>query len=98
VTVNLPFPRKQWTKQEKQQFKKLTKIDLISLLDKDKNWESRGAKGNRYVFYNSQYKPPHDHLTIHYHREGFKNIGLLLHLLDHWCCTRDDLKRWKVIK
>jgi len=96
--VQLPFPKKQWTKQEKQQFKKLTKIDLISLLDKDSHWQPVGVKGNKYIYHNPQIKPPNDYLTIHYHREGFKNIGLLLHLLDHWCCTREDLKRWKVIK
>jgi len=33
--MELPFPKKKWTNQERQQLKKLTKIDLISLLDKD---------------------------------------------------------------
>lgn len=96
--MKLPFARKEWANQEKQQFKKLTKIDLISLLKKDNRWEFAGVKGNKYIFHNSEYKPPYNYLTIHYHREGFKNIGLLLDLLDHWCCTRDDLRHWKVIK
>ena len=96
--MELPFPKKKWTNQERQQLKRLTKIDLISLLDKDDRWEFRGVKGARYTYYNPGIRPPNEYLTIHYHREGFRNIGLLLHILDHWCCTREDLKRWKVFK
>lgn len=96
--MKLPFPKKQWEKQDWQQIKNLTKVDLISLLDKDSHWEFKGVKGAKYIYYNRQYKPPYDYLAIHYHKEEFKNKGLLRHLLDHRCCTRDDLKRWKVIK
>ena len=97
--MDLPFPKKVWTNPERQQFRKLTKIDLINLLDKDDRWEFKGVKGAKYTYYNPQINPArYRYLTIHYHREGFKNIGLLLDILDHWCCTKEDLKRWKVIK
>ena len=96
--MEFPFPKKKWTKQEKQQFNKLTKIDLINLLNKDNRWEFKGVKGNKYTYHNPTIKSPYDYLTIHYHREEYKNIGLLLFILDQWCCTRDDLKRWKIIK
>jgi len=96
--MELPFPKKKWTYQEQQQFKKLTKIDLINLLNKDNRWEFTGVKGNQYTYHNPTIKPPYDYLTIHYHREQYKNIKLLLFIFDQWCCTRDDLKRWKIIK
>jgi len=96
--MEFPFPKKKWAPQEKQQFKKLTKIDLINLLDKDKRWELKSIKGARYTYHNPAIKSHFAYLVIHYHREGFKNIGLLLALLDQWCCTRDNLKQWKVIK
>jgi len=96
--MEFPFPKKEWTKQEKQQFRNLTKIDLIKLLDKDERWDFKGVKGNKYTYHNSQIKPPYNYLTIHYHREGYRNIGLLLDILNQWCCTREDLKRWKVFK
>lgn len=95
--MEFPFPKKKWTSQDWSQIKNLTKIDLISLLKKDNYWEFVGVKGAKYIFHNPQYKPPYDYLTIHYHREGM-DAGLLKHLLNHWCCTRDDFKRWKVIK
>jgi hypothetical protein len=96
--MEFPFPHKRWTGQEWDQIKNLTKLDLISLLDKDSNWTFVGVKGANYVYYNPQHKPPYDYLTIHYHREGYRNKGLLRRLLDHWCCTGEDLKRWKIIK
>jgi hypothetical protein len=96
--MELPFPKKEWTYKEKQQFRNISKIEIIKLLDKDKRWDFKGVKGNKYVYYNSQIKPPYDYLTIHYHKEGYRDIKLLLYLLDQWCCNRDDLKRWKVIK
>lgn len=97
--MNFPFPKKEWSKQDWQQLKNLTKSDLISLLNKDVRWKSMGAKGAEFVFHNPQLQSPYQYLAIHYHpKEGFRNKGLLKNILNHWCCTKDDLKRWKVIK
>lgn len=96
--MQFPFANKEWDKNEWDQLKNLRKTDIISLIKKDQRWEFRGAKGARYQFYNQQIKPPYDYLTIHHHKEGFHNPGLLKNLLNHWCCTKDDLRKWKVIK
>lgn len=97
--MNIPFPRKQWGRQAWLQIRKLTKIQLISLLDKDSRWEKWGAKGAKYIYHTSRYKPPYDCLTIHYHRgERFNNETQLRRLLDHWCCTEDDFIHWKIVK
>lgn len=97
--MDFPFPKKQWGKQDWDQIKNLTKVDLISLLDKDDHWEFVQAKGARYTYFNTEYAPPYNYLTIHYHpRERYREAKLLCQILDHWCCTRDDLIRWKVIK
>jgi len=93
-----PFPKKEWTRQEWQQLKGLTKDDLISLLKKDARWELAGTKGSRYIFHNSKLDTPYQYLEIHYHKEGFRNKGLLKDLLNQWCCTKEDLKKWKVLK
>jgi predicted RNA binding protein YcfA (HicA-like mRNA interferase family) len=96
--LDLPFPKKEWARQEWDQIKNLSKIDLISLLNKDGRWEFIKAKGNQYIYRNPKLKPPFNYLAIHYHKEGFRNKGLLKQLLNQWCCTKEDLKRWKVIK
>jgi len=93
-----PFIKKEWTKQEWQQLKGLTKKDLISLLKKDRRWEWVSTKGSRYIFHNPERKQPFDYLEIHYHNEGYRNPGLLQDILNQWCCTKEDLKKWKVIK
>jgi len=94
-----PFPKKEWSKQDWQRLKNLTKEDLISLLKKDPRWEFAGTEGARFVFLNRRLQEPYTHLTIHYHKkEGFRDKGLLKNILDHWCCTREDLKKWKVLK
>jgi hypothetical protein len=94
-----PFPHKKWTGQEWNQLKNLTKVGLIALLRKDDRWTFVEAKGAQYVFHNPKIKRPFDYLSVHYHpKDGFRNPSLLRQLLDQWCCTVDDLRRWKVIK
>lgn len=84
--------------QERDQIHSLTKIDMIKLLDKDTRWKFLGAKGARYIYGNPQYPKPYDHVAIHYHKERFNNLSLLLQIIDNICWTAKDLKNWKVIK
>ena len=95
--MNPPFPKKKWAKQERDQIKSLTKIDMIKLLNRDPRWEFLGAKGARYVYGNPQCPKPYDHVAIHYHKEGFRNPGLLFQIIDNICWTAKDLKNWGVI-
>ena len=95
--MQLPFPKKTWQKNEWQRLKNLTKINLIKLLDKDDRWTFIKVKGGRYIYHNPQYKSPHNYLAIHYHKEGFRNPGLLKDILNHWCCTSEELHKWGVI-
>jgi len=93
-----PFPDKKWDKQDWDQIKNITKEKLISLLKKDDRWEFRGARDAKYVFYNPKLKPPFEYLAIHYHpHESFREKSLLKRILNHWCCTREDLKDWGAI-
>ena len=97
--MNFPFPSKNWEKNEWAQLKNLTKKNIIELLKKDKHWEHTGVNGGRYIFCNPSLSPPFDNLAIHFHpTEGFRNKKLLKDILNHWCCTLDDLKKWKAIK
>jgi hypothetical protein len=99
--MKLPFPKKSWNKQDWSQIKNLSKIDMISLLDKDPHWERVGTKGALYIYYNpecAKYGQQYAYVAIHYHREEYRDKGLLRGLIDHICWTRDDFKRWKVIK
>lgn len=96
--MDLPFPKKKWTKQERDQLHTLTKIDMIKLLDKDARWKFLGTKGGRYIYKNPQCPKPYDHVAIHYHKERFNNLGLLLQIIDNICWTVQDLRQWKVIK
>jgi hypothetical protein len=96
--METPFPKKQWTKQEKDQLYTLTKIDMIKLLDKDERWEFKGANGARYVYENKQCPKPFDHVAIHHHRERYHHSNLLMQLIDNICWTRESLKKWKVFK
>lgn len=95
-----PFPRKAWERQDWLRIRSLTKIEIIKLLDKDARWQAVGAKGSKYTYYNAKLKSPHNYLTIHYHsdKDQFNNENLLKDILDHWCCSKDDFVRWKVIK
>jgi hypothetical protein len=96
--MDSPFRKKKWTKQERDQIRPLTKIDMIKLLDKDPRWKFLGAKGGRYIYGNPKCPKPYDHVAIHYHKEGFHNLSLLLQLIDNICWTAEDLRNWKVIK
>lgn len=96
--MNFPFPKKKWTKQERDQIRPLTKIAMIKLLDKDARWEFLGVKGGRYIYENSEYPKPYDHVAIHYHREGYHDPSLLFQLIDNICWTAKELRKWKVIK
>ena len=93
-----PFPKKKWTAAERDQLASLTKQKIVKLLAKDPRWEQLHIKGARYVFRNSEIPSPYDFLTIHYHKERFRNRGLLLHLIDHICWTNELLVEWKVLK
>lgn len=97
--MDFPFPLKKWDKQDWDQIKGLTKAEIISLLQKDNRWQFVGAKGSKHVFQNTQYKPPFDYVSIHYHpKERFREEKLLKHLLNHICWTREDFVKWKIIK
>jgi hypothetical protein len=97
--MDFSFPKKSWEKNEWAQLKNLTKNNIISLLKKDIRWEFKEANGGRYIYKNPKLPQPHDYLAIHYHpTEGFRDKGLLREILNQWCCTREDLKKWKVIK
>ena len=96
--MELPFPQKQWTKQEWSQLKNFRPDDFINLLAKDDHWELIAMKGARYIYENPELPKPHDLLEIHYHKAEYRNKGLIRYLLNHWCCTREDLRRWKVLK
>jgi predicted RNA binding protein YcfA (HicA-like mRNA interferase family) len=96
--MEFPFPHKSWAKDEWDQIKNLSKKEIISLLNKDGRWQFVGVKGALHIFRNNQYSPPYNYLTIHYHTGGFNNPSLLRQILNHWCCTPDDLRRWKTIK
>lgn len=69
--MRLPFPRKKWTKNEWDQLKGLTKIEVIKILDKDDTWEYIGTKGGRYIYKSDEYDEPFNHLAVHYHHEGY---------------------------
>ena len=96
--MKFPLPQKEWTSQEWSQLKNLSPIDMISLIGKDDRWELVTVKGNKYIYRNPRLEKPHDILEIHYHKKEYRNKGLIKFLLNHWCCTRADLKRWKIIK
>lgn len=97
--MDLPFPKKSWEKQEWDQIKNLTKDAIVSLLKKDVRWEFRGGSGGRLVFHNPKLPSPYENLAIHYHAgEGFRNKGLLKGILNQWCCTREDLIKWKILR
>ena len=96
--MNLPFPKKKWTKQEREQIRPLTKIDMIKLIDKDPHWEFLGVKGARFVYGNPKYPKPYDHVAIHYHKERFYDPSLLFQIIDNICWTAEDLRNWGVIK
>jgi len=97
--MDFPFPAKKWKKNEWAQLKNLTKKKIIDLLMKDERWEHTGVDGSRYIFYNPKLPRPQENLAIHFHpKEGYRDKGLLKDILSHWCCTLEDLKKWKVIK
>lgn len=97
--MELPFPKKKWSKQEWDQLRGITKSKMIALLNKDTRWEFLGTKGSRYIYRNSELRAPFDHVAIHFHpKEGYRDQKLLRAILDHICWTRDDLVKWKVIK
>ncbi|MFA5645505.1 MAG: type II toxin-antitoxin system HicA family toxin [Candidatus Ratteibacteria bacterium] len=93
-----PFIKKEWSKSEWGQLKNLTPKDLITLLKKDTRWELVKTKGSRYIFYNVKLETPYQYLEIHHHKKGYRNKGLLKSILDQWCCTKNDFKKWNVIK
>ena len=93
-----PFLKKEWTNNERKQLAGLTKKDMAKLLGKDPCWEHVHDRGAKRVFYNPDIPSPYDFFLVHYHDEGFKNKGFLLHIIDHICWTRDQLKGWKVLK
>lgn len=93
-----PFPKKSWKKNEWNQLKGLTKIEMIRLLEKDDRWEHVATKGSRYIFYNPDLPEPFRYVEIHHHREGYRDKGLLRKLIDHICWTREDLRNWGVIR
>jgi hypothetical protein len=98
LSTTPPFPKKKWDKNTWAQLKGLTKVDLISILFKDQNWEHVSSKDGKYVFKSRKYKPPYDYLAIHYHKEDFRNPGLLKSILDHTCWDVPKLQNWKIIK
>jgi hypothetical protein len=99
MSMDFPFPAKRWEKHEWDQIKNLTKKEIISLLNKDARWANRGANGGRFIFHNSKFSPPYEYLAIHYHpTEGYRDKGLLKEILNHWCCSSEDLRKWKVIR
>jgi hypothetical protein len=92
------FPKKTWDDSERKQLRTLGKVELISLLKRDPNWQLVRTRGSDHVFYNAALTPPADYLHVHRHNEPFRNPSLLFWMLDHIGWTAEDLRRWKVLR
>lgn len=93
-----PFPKKEWTKNEREQLASIEKSDLIRLLDRDPRWEQVSVKGARYVYRNPAIRQPYDYIVIHYHKHMVVGSQILFPMLDQICWTPEWLRKEKVLK
>lgn len=93
-----PFPKKKWTRQERDQLKSFTKGKVKKLLDKDSRWELAGTDGGRVSYKNPEHKPPYDYVAVHPSTDQYKNPSLLLWMIDQICWDAKTLRKWKAIK
>ncbi|MAT38095.1 MAG: hypothetical protein CL946_00675 [Ectothiorhodospiraceae bacterium] len=93
------LPKKKWSREARTQLLKLTKGEIIGLLDNDENWERADNSQGTIPFRNPNMPSPHNYLTIHYHpKETFRHWSLLEKFLQQICWTEDSLLDSKVIK
>ena len=91
--------KQNWTKQEWDQLKGISKAKLIQLLRKDPDWEETpAARGSRIVFCNKNLPLEDQYVAIHKHAGGYHDKGLLKNLLAQIGWSAQRLRKWKVIR